>query len=53
MMKTKHDNDVINFTSVVYIENDMELSWSIRPSAIYDKNLRGQQCDQLYKCDLC
>ena len=30
MMKTKQDNDVIDHTSVFYIENDTELSWLIR-----------------------
>ena len=30
--------NVTNHTSVVYVKNDIELSWPIRSSADYDKN---------------
>lgn len=36
--ETKQDNDVIDHTSVVYVENEIELLWSIKLSVIYDKN---------------
>ena len=36
MMKTRQDNDVIDLTSVVYIENETELPWLIRPSVVCD-----------------
>ena len=29
MIKTRQDNDVIDCISVVYIENDIDLSWLI------------------------
>ena len=47
MMKARQDNDVINHIGVVYVESDIELSWSTRRGAVYDENQRGQQCDQL------
>ena len=47
MMKTRQDNDLINHIGVVYVESDIELSWSTRRGAVYDENQRGQQCDQL------
>ena len=37
-MTTIHNNDIIDHTSVVYIENKIELSWSIRPGVIYYEN---------------
>ena len=37
-MKTRQDNNVIDCTSVVYIKNKIELSWSIRLGAIFDEN---------------
>ena len=37
-MKTRQDNDVTDHRGVFYFENDIELSWSIRPGAVYDKN---------------
>ena len=44
MMKTKKGNGVTNHTSVVYDENDTELSWSIESRVNYDKNKIGQRC---------
>ena len=38
MMKTRKDNDVTNCIGVVYVENEIELSWPIRPSVVYDEN---------------
>ena len=36
--KTKKDNDMNDRTCTVYTENDTELSWLIRPGAVYDEN---------------
>ena len=36
MMKTRLDNDVTRSTNVVYIKNETELSWLIKPSVVYD-----------------
>ena len=36
MMKTRQDNSVTHCIGVIYIENDNELSWSIRLVAFYD-----------------
>ena len=52
MMKTRKDNEVIDCTGVVYIENDIELSWPIGSSVICDKNQIEQWYDWLYRCDL-
>ena len=37
-MKTKQDNDMTDHIVVVYIENDIELSWPIRFGAICVKD---------------
>ena len=37
VMKSRHDNNVIDHTSLVYARNEIELSWSIEPSAVCDK----------------
>lgn len=37
-MKTEENNDVIDYTSVVYAENDIKQLWPIRLGAIFDKN---------------
>lgn len=31
MMKVKQDNDMTNYTAVVWAENDIELLWPIEP----------------------
>ena len=36
MMKTRHNNDIIDCIGVVYAENKIDLSWTIRLGAIYD-----------------
>ena len=46
MAKTKEDNDVIDHIGVVYIKNDIELSWPIGLSVICDENYTGQRCDE-------
>ena len=40
-MNAKEDNDVTNHISAVYAKNNVELSWSIRLGAYYDKNQIG------------
>ena len=52
-MKTRQDNIMTNQTSVVYAENDNELSWSIGSGADYDENQIGQLHDWSHKCGLC
>ena len=44
--KTRQDNDVIDHTDVVYIENETELSWLIGLGTIYDENQIAQWRDQ-------
>ena len=39
-MKTRQNNDVTDGTSVLYTENDIELSWLIRSGVVCDKNKR-------------
>lgn len=38
MTKTRQDKYMIDRTDVVYLENDIELSWLIGLSIDYDKN---------------
>lgn len=38
MTKTKKDNDVIDHTSVVYIDIDIELLWLIGSSVVFDEH---------------
>ena len=38
MAKTKEDNDVSDHIGVVYIKNDIELSWPIRLGVVLDEN---------------
>ena len=38
MMKTRHDNDMIDCTCVNYAENVIEQSWLIRQGVVYDEN---------------
>ena len=42
VMKTRQDNDMTKHIGVVYAENDIELSWAIRPSVLYDENQKRQ-----------
>ena len=41
-MKIRQDNDMTDCIGVVYVENEMELSCSIRQGAICEKNEIGQ-----------
>ena len=45
MIKTRYDNNVTNYTNVVYTENKINLSWPIGSCAIYDESKIGQWCD--------
>ena len=45
-MKTKNDNDVIEHTSMVYIENNFELSWPIKLGFVYEENHTEQWRDK-------
>lgn len=40
-MKMIEDNDVIDYTGVVYLKNDIEQSWTIRWGTVYDINQIG------------
>lgn len=37
-MKTREDNEVTDRTGTVYVKNDIELSWLIRPDVGSDEN---------------
>ena len=43
--KTIQDNDMIDRTSVVYVENDIELLWPIESGVDCDENHIEQLCD--------
>ena len=47
MMKTRQDNDVIDYKGIVYVKNEVELSWLIELSAVYDENQTRQRHDWL------
>ena len=51
-MKTREDNDVTVITSAVYVENNIELSWSIKSGVDFDQNQIGKQHDLSYRCYL-
>ena len=38
MMKTRHDNDVTDHTSSLYVENETELLWPILWGTVYDED---------------
>ena len=40
-MKTRQDNNMIDRTSVIYAENNNDLSWLIGSGVVYDENKRG------------
>lgn len=44
-MITREDNDMSDHTGAVYIDNDIELSWSIGPGVDYDESQIGQLHD--------
>ena len=37
VMKTKQDNNVIDWTNAVYAKNNFELWWSIRLSVVFEE----------------
>ena len=41
VMKIRQDNYVIDRIDEVYVKNEIELSWSIKPSLVYNKNQTG------------
>ena len=45
VMKFKQKNNVTDCIGAVYVENEIELSWSIEPSVICDENQIRQRCD--------
>ena len=51
-MKTKQDNDVTESIGVIYVKNNIELSWPTGSGADYDENQIRQLHDQLYRCGL-
>ena len=52
VMKTRQDNDMIDYRGAVYIENDIKLSWFIKLGAICDEHQTWQRRDRLYRCGL-
>ena len=50
MKKNGQDNDVTDYTSVVYAKNESELLWSIWQVMIYDVDQIRQQPHQSYLC---
>ena len=36
MTKTRQDNDMIDSIGAIYVENEIELSWLIRPGIVYE-----------------
>lgn len=42
--KIRHENDMTDHTSAIYVENDTKLLWPIKSSANYDEN----QIEQLH-----
>lgn len=45
-MKARQDNNMIDHTSTVYIENEIKLPCPIGLGVVFDKNKTGQQQDQ-------
>ena len=52
MTKMKQDNNVIDHTSLLYTENETELSCPIGQGTVYDQNQMGQRRDCSYRYDL-
>ena len=52
-MKTRQDNDMIDYKGVISIEYDIELSRPIKQCAVYDKDKIRQRRDISYKSTLC
>ena len=47
-MKTRQDNDVIDYTGLVYTKKETELLWPIGLGAICDENQIRQRRDWSY-----
>ena len=47
--KTKNDDNMIDWTGALNIENESELSWSIGLGAVCYENQTGQQHDRSYE----
>ena len=45
MKYSKKDNNMIDCIDAVYVENEIELSWSIRQRVVYDENEIAQWHD--------
>lgn len=52
-MKSRQYNDMIDHTSLIFVEYDIKLSRPIRQCAVYDENKIGQRCDQWHKSTQC
>ena len=48
VMKTRQDNDVIDYTGLVYTKKETELLWPIGLGAICDENQIRQRRDWSY-----
>lgn len=53
VMKTKHNNDVIDCTDMVYAKNDIELPWLIESGVDSHENQIGTLHEWSYMCSLC
>ena len=51
-MKTRQDNNMTYHTGMVYIENDTELLWLIRPGVGCDEDQTRQQREWSCRCSL-
>ena len=52
VMKTKHDNDMIDRIGLIYVEIETELLGPSWPDVICCENQIGERCGQSYKCIL-
>lgn len=51
--KMRQENNMIDRTSAVYIENETKLSRPIGLGVFYDEKKTEQRCDRSYRCGLC
>ena len=52
MINTRQDNNMIDHIGVIYVRNDIELSWLIESGVDCDKNQIRQQRDWSYRYSL-
>ena len=45
--ETKYDNYVTDHMDAIFIENEIVMSWSIRPGVVCDENQAKQRHDRL------